>query len=189
MVDIHPVLKNRTSGIAFSGEPLASDKLKVMLEAFRWGPSSGNKQPWRIIVVRTPEAHKKFDECLGENNKKWATEAPVKMIIMGNPEEQPERFGQDRWLLDVGLALENLLIQGCDLGLTVHAMAGWDEEKVIQNFNVPEPFRVAALFSVGEPGKVEDLSEEMQQKASRPSVRKPLEEIVFWDDFGKAGKP
>ena len=188
MVDIHPVLKNRKSGIAFSDEPLAPEKLEALLEAFRWAPSSGNKQPWRIIVVKTPEAHRKFDEALGDNNKKWATEAPVKMIILGNPEEQPDRFGQTRWLLDVGLALENMLIQGCDLGLTVHAMAGWDEEKVLKNFNIPEPFRVAALFSVGEPGKVEDLTPEMQEKANRPAVRKPLEEFVFWDDFGKAAK-
>ncbi len=189
MAEIHPVLKNRKSGIAFSGEPPTSEQLETLLEAFRWGPSSGNKQPWRIIVVRSPEAHKKYDEALGDNNKKWATEAPVKMIIVGNPEEQPPRFDQDRWLLDVGLALENMLIQGCDLGLTVHAMAGWDEEKILKNFNIPAPFRVAALFAVGEPGKVDDLSEEMQAKANRPPARKPLEEIVFWDDFGKAGKP
>ena len=189
MVDIHPVLKNRTSGLSFSSDLLAPEKLETMLEAFRWGPSSGNKQPWRVIVVRSPDAHKRCDEGLSDNNKKWATEAPVKMIIVGNPEEQPPRFDQDRWLLDVGLALENMLIQGCDLGLTVHAMAGWDEEKILKNFNIPAPFRVAALFSVGEPGKTEDLSEEMQKKASRPNVRKPLEEIVFWDDFGKAGKP
>ncbi len=188
MAEIHPVLKNRKSGIAFSGKPPTSEQLETLLEAFRWGPSSGNKQPWRIIIVRSPEAHEKFNDALSDNNKKWATEAPVKMIVLGNPEEQPPRFGMDRWLLDVGLALENLLIQGCDLGLTVHAMAGWDEDKVRANFNIPDPFRVAALFSVGEPGKVEDLSEEMQTKANRPPTRKPLEEIVFWDDFGKAGK-
>jgi nitroreductase len=189
VVDIHPMLKNRTSGVAFSAEPVEAETLEVLLEAFRWAPSSRNAQPWRIIVVRSPEAHKKFDEGLSDTNKQWATQAPVKMIILGNPAEQPDRNGQSRWLLDVGLALENLLLQGCELGLTVHAMAGWDEGTILKNFNVPEPFRVAALFAVGYPGKVEELSEEMQQKANRPSVRKPLEEIVFWDAFQKAGKP
>jgi hypothetical protein len=72
--------------------------------------------------VRSPEAHQKFDAALSENNQKWATQAPVKMIILGNPEEQPDRNGQNRWLLDVGLALENMLLQGCDLGLTVHVL-------------------------------------------------------------------
>lgn len=183
MVDIHPILKQRRSGVAFSDKPLEADKLTALLEAFRWGPSSRNAQPWRIVVVRTPEAHQKFDAALSANNQKWATKAPVKMIILGNPEEQPDRNGQSRWLLDIGLALENMLLQGCDLGLTVHAMAGWDEDTVLKNFNIPKPFRVAALFSVGYPGKIEDLSEEMQQKAMQPAVRKPLEEIVFWDTF------
>ena len=189
MVDIHPMLRNRKSGVAFSAAPLEPDKLEMLLEAFRWGPSSRNAQPWRIVVVRSPEAHQKFDAALSENNAKWATQAPVKMIILGNPEEQPDRNGQNRWLLDVGLALENLLLQGCDLGLTVHALAGWDEDTVLKNFNIPEPFRVAALFAVGYPGKVEDLSEELQQRANQPQVRKPLEELVFWEEFGKAGTP
>ena len=113
----------------------------------------------------------------------------MKMIILGNPEEQPDRNGQNRWLLDVGLALENLLLQGCDLGLTVHALAGWDEATILKNFDIPEPFRVAALFAAGYPGKVEELSEDMQQKANQPAVRKPLEEIVFWDAFGKGAEP
>lgn len=188
MTDIHPLLRNRTSGLAFSQQPLEPEKLETMLEAFRWAPSSRNLQPWRIIVVQTPEAHRKFDEGLSENNQKWATQAPVKMIILGNPEEQPDKDGQHRWLLDVGLALENLLLQGCDLGLTVHAMAGWDEGTVMKNFNVPAPFRVAALFAVGYPGKVEELSEEMQERAKKAPVRKPLEEIVFWEAFGQVAE-
>jgi nitroreductase len=189
MVDIHPILKQRRSGVAFSDKPLEAEKLEALLEAFRWAPSSRNAQPWRIIVVRTPEAHRKFDAGLSANNQKWATRAPVKMVILGNPAEQPDRDGQSRWLLDVGLALENMLLQGCDLGLTVHAMAGWDEKTILTNFHVPEPFRVAALFAVGYPGNVTDLSEEMQQKANQPAVRKPLTEIVFWEDFGTAGAP
>jgi len=189
MVDIHPVLRNRTSGVAFSDPPLEPEKIESLLEAFRWAPSSRNAQPWRLIVVQSPDAHQKFDEALSENNQKWATQAPVKMIILGNPEEQPDRNGQNRWLLDVGLALENLLLQGCDMGLTVHALAGWDEDMVLKNFNIPAPFRVAALFAVGYPGKVEALSEELQQKARQPQVRKPLDEIVSWDGFGQAVKP
>lgn len=188
MVDIHPVLRNRTSGVSFSDAPLEPEKLESLLEAFRWAPSSRNAQPWRLVVVQSPEAHQKFDEGLSENNQKWATAAPVKMIILGNPEEQPDRNGQNRWLLDVGLALENLLLQGCDMGLTVHAMAGWDEDIVLKNFNIPAPFRVAALFAVGYPGKLDELSEELQQKAKQPQVRKPLTDIVFWDAFGHAVK-
>jgi nitroreductase len=189
MVDIHPMLRQRRSGVSFSAKALQPETLTTLLEAFRWAPSSRNAQPWRIVVVRSPEAHQKFDAALSANNQKWATQAPVKMIILGNPEEQPDRNGQNRWLLDVGLALENLMLQGCELGLTVHAMAGWDEEMILKNFNIPAPFRVAALFAVGHPGNVADLSEALQQKAKQLPVRKPLEEIVFWDAFSSAGNP
>ena len=143
MGDIHPVVRKRTSGVAFSDARLESEKLEAMLEAFRWGPSSRNAQPWRIVVVRSAEAHRKFDEGLSENNQKWATAAPLKMIVIGNPAEQPDRDGQSRWLLDVGLALENMLLQGCDLGLTVHAMAGWDEDTILRNFNQSIPITTA----------------------------------------------
>jgi hypothetical protein len=29
----------------------------------------------------------------------------------------------------------------------------------------------------------------LQQRAKQPQVRKPLEELVFWEEFGKAGTP
>ena len=117
--------------------------------------------------MESEAAQAKFNECLSEGNRQWAVAAPLKMIILGNPEEQPERNGQDRYLLDVGMALENLLLQGSDFGLTVHAMAGWDEAKVLESFNIPEPFRVAALFAVGYPGKTEELHPDVQEKGQQ----------------------
>ena len=185
---MHPLIKNRRSLRAFNGVPPEPEKIEALLEAFRWAPSSNNRQPWRVIVVESESAQAKFNECLSEGNLQWATAAPLKMIILGNPEEQPERNGQDRYLLDVGMALENLLLQGSDFGLTVHAMAGWDEPKVLENFGIPAPFRVAALFAVGYPGKTEDLHPEVQAKDNKPPARKDPAEIFFRDAFGKAGK-
>ena len=183
---MHPLIKNRRSLRAFNGVPPEPEKIEAMLEAFRWAPSSGNRQPWRVIVVESESAQEKFNECLSEGNRQWAAAAPLKMIILGNPEEQPGRRGQDRYLLDVGMALENLLLQGSDFGLTVHALAGWDEQKVFESFGIPEPFRVAALFAVGYPGKIEDLHPDVQAKDNKPPARKDPAEIFFRDSFGQA---
>ena len=188
-IEIHPVLRDRRSPRHFNGVPPEPEKIRALIEAFRWGPSSGNKQPWRLIIVRDPAAHAKFTECLSESNQMWAPAAPLKIIVVGNPEEQPSRFGQDRWLLDCGLALENMLIQGNVMGLTIHAMGNWDEETVRRNFGIPDPFRVAALVAVGYPGRVEDLSPDLQKREIAPRTRKAAEEIVFWDEFGKQGSP
>ena len=176
-------LKNRRSKRDFNGVPPKPDELNALLEAFRWAPSGSNKQPWRVIVTQSEESNNAFDECLNEGNRQWAAEAPTKMIILGNPEEQPERNGLQRWLIDVGMALQNLLLQGSALELTVHAMAGWDEEKILEKFKIPAPYRVVALFAVGYPGNFEDLPPEVQEKDKKPSTRKSLSEFVFYDNF------
>ncbi len=183
MAEIHPLLKNRRSKRDFNGVPPKPDELNALLEAFRWAPSGSNKQPWRVIVTQSEESNNAFDECLNEGNRQWAAEAPTKMIILGNPEEQPERNGLQRWLIDVGMALQNLLLQGSALELTVHAMAGWDEEKILEKFKIPAPYRVVALFAVGYPGNFEDLPPEVQEKDKKPSTRKSLSEFVFYDNF------
>lgn len=189
MAEIHPLLRDRRSPRHFNGVPPEPEKIESLIEAFRWAPSSANKQPWRLIMVRNPAAQAKLTECFSEGNRMWAPAAPLKIIVLGNPEEQPERFGLQRWLLECGLALENLLLQGSFMGLTVHAMAGWDEDKVRKNFNIPDPFRVVALVAAGYPGQVEALPPEVQKKDNAPRTRKPAEEIVFWDEFGNPGKP
>jgi ribosomal protein S18 len=92
-------------------------------------------------------------------------------------------FGQAR-VLDCGLALENLLIQGCALGLTTHAMIGWDFDKVTKAFAIPAPMRPVALVVAGYRGRIEDLPEEVAAKDRKPRTRKPAEEIVVWNRFG-----
>lgn len=179
-------LRERRSERHFTQRPLEAHVIASLVEALRWAPSSNNRQPWRLILIQGGEAGAKFDDALSEGNKKWAPAAPLKIVLLGNPEEQPDRDGQNRWLLDCGLALENLLVQGCSMGLTTHAMQGWNEQKVLANFNVPKPFRVAALIAAGYRGRIEDLSEEVAAKDRAPRTRKASGEIAFTDTFGNA---
>jgi len=185
-VDILDVLRNRRSERHFDGRPLEQQQIDLLIEAFRWAPSSQNRQPWRLIFAVSPEARAGFDDALSDSNRKWATAAPVKMVMIGTPDEQPDRNGLNAWMLEVGIALENMLIQGCAIGLTMHAMAGWDEQKLLKSFRIPPPFRVAALGVAGYPGKVEDLPEDVRAKDLAPRVRKAAGEIAFRDAFGTA---
>ena len=189
MAEIHPVLKGRQSRRSFSGVPPEPEKLEALIEAFRWAPSSGNKQPWRLIVVRSPEAHVKFDACLIESNRAWAPAAPVKIIILGNPEEQPERFGQDRWLLDCGLATRNMLIQGCDLGLTVHAMGGWEEEPVLKNFNAPPRSGWPPCSPSATPEGSRTSPRSSRKRRRHPPPGSPPKKSSFGTGSGNWGRP
>lgn len=185
-MDILDVLRNRRSQRHFNGRPLEQQQIDLLIEAFRWAPSSQNRQPWRLIFAVSPEARAGFDDALSDGNRKWATAAPVKIVMIGTPDEQPDRNGLNAWMLEVGIAIENMLIQGCAIGLTMHAMAGWDEQKLLKSFRIPPPFRVAALGVAGYPGKVEDLPEDVRAKDLAPRVRKAVGEIAFRDAFGTA---
>ena len=183
-VDILEVIRNRRSDRHFDGRPVAQADIDLLIEAFRWAPSSTNRQPWRLIFATSVESRAAYDDALSAGNKQWACAAPVKIVVIGTPEEQPDRNGLHMWLLDTGLALENMLIQGYAMGLTIHAMAGYDEQKVLRGFNIPLPFRVAAVVAAGWRGKVESLPEEVRAKDLKPRVRKAVGEIVFRDTFG-----
>ncbi len=183
-MDIHEVLRNRRSERHFDGRPLAQQHLDLLIEAFRWAPSSQNRQPWRLILAESPEARAGFDAALSESNRKWAPAAAAKFVVVGTAEEQPDRNGLNAWMLEAGIAIENMLIQGGAMGLTMHAMAGWDEQKLVQSFRIPPPFRVAALMVAGYPGRVEDLPEDVRAKDLAPRVRKAVGEIAFRDVFG-----
>jgi len=185
-MDILDILRNRRSDRHFDGRPLEQPQIGLLIEAFRWAPSSNNRQPWRLIFATSPEARAGFDDALSAGNRKWAPAAPVKIVVIGTAEEQADRNGQSAWLLDVGLALENMLIQGYAMGLTIHAMAGWDEPKLLKSFRIPQPFHVAALVAAGYRGRVEDLPEDVRVKDLAPRVRKAVGEIVFRDAFGTA---
>ena len=185
-MDILEVIRNRRSERHFDGRVVEQQDIDLLIEAFRWAPSSSNRQPWRLIFATSDAARAAHDDALSTANKPWASVAPVKIVIVGTPEEQPDRNGLHTWLLDCGLALENMLIQGYAMGMTIHAMAGYDEKKLLSGFRIPEPFRVAAIAAAGWRGKVESLPEEVRVKDLKPRVRKAAGEFVFRDAFGKA---
>ncbi len=184
MTEVIEALANRRSNRGFLPRPVEREKVDALIEAFRWAPSATNKQPWRLLVCDSREGHAAFDAALSESNRMWAPRAPLKLVVIGNPAEQDQDFGQQRWLLDCGLALGQLLIQACGMGLHVRSMAGFDEVRALQGFAIPDPYRVAAFVACGYPGPVEDLPEPVQAKEKRPRTRKAPSEIVHWNRFG-----
>src|SRR6201996_2699797 len=54
------VLAERRATPSFDGTPIAEADLRKILQAGLQGPSGYNLQPWRFIVVRTPEQKKRL---------------------------------------------------------------------------------------------------------------------------------
>src|SRR2546421_11049504 len=77
----HPIhdLLRRWSPRAFDpNRPVEPHKLRSLMEAARWAPSSNNEQPWTFIVATkdNPAEFGRVLACLGERDQTWAQHAP-----------------------------------------------------------------------------------------------------------------
>jgi nitroreductase len=52
---VEKIILERRSIRAFKKEPLPDSMIRRILEAGRFAPSAGNSQPWKFIVVKSPE--------------------------------------------------------------------------------------------------------------------------------------
>ena len=184
MSKLIPAINDRRSDRHFANKPLDAETVETLLDAFRWAPSSNNRQPWRVLIASSADAQRAYDDALSAGNKQWATVAPLKMAIIGVPEEQPEKNGMQNYLLDLGMAMQNMMVQGYAMGLTMHAMAGLDGDKIAKAFNA----KVVAGMVAGHRGRVEDLIEEVRVKELKPRTRKAIAEFTYRDNYGAAYK-
>src|SRR3989338_8820933 len=80
---INPLLLNRWSPRAMSGESLTEDELMSLFEAARWAPSSYNNQPWRFIYAKRDTMHwERLFNLLGDFNKSWTLKAAVLVVVI-----------------------------------------------------------------------------------------------------------
>ena len=187
----HPILEpiqRRWSPYVFADKPVETSKLMSLLEAARWSASAFNEQPWRFILATKdqPEAYAKALGCLVEANQNWAKQAPVLILTVTRTtftrNDNDNRVHQH----DLGLAVQNLVLQATSLDLFAHQMAGVDLDKVKAEYNLPDGFEPQTAIAIGYGVEADDLPKDLREKEQAPRSRKPFSEFVFGDDFGKA---
>jgi nitroreductase len=88
-------------------------------------------------------------------------------------------------LHDVGLAVENLILQAMALDLFVHQMGGFDVAKARALFGIPDDHEPVAAIALGYPGDPEQLPPTLRERQMAPRQRKPLEQFVFGGRWGQ----
>jgi nitroreductase len=53
-MELYDVMHSTFSGRAYTSDPLPNDTIYRILDHARFAPSGGNRQGWRVIVVRDP---------------------------------------------------------------------------------------------------------------------------------------
>jgi len=176
-VEVYKVLEDRRSVRKYKPDPIPEEKLKRILDAARIAPSWSNLQCWRFIVVRDHERKEQLASSMPEKNparKAVGQTAPAVVVLCADPKKSGKQDGKEYYLLDAGLAMQQLMLAAKAEGLGTCWVAWFDEEKVREACAVPPEYRVVGLSPLGYP-----------EKDPSPRPRKELEEIVFAEEWGQ----
>ncbi|MGD8484161.1 MAG: malonic semialdehyde reductase [Thioalkalispiraceae bacterium] len=66
---------------AWLDKPVNDEQLKALYELMKWGPTSANACPARLVFVTSDAAKQKLKDCLDEGNVEKSMTAPVVAII------------------------------------------------------------------------------------------------------------
>ncbi|MGI6708166.1 MAG: nitroreductase family protein [Dethiobacteria bacterium] len=178
-MELYEALEGRRSIRKYTADPVPDETLQKLLNAARMAPSWKNSQCWRFIVVREQSRKQKLAASLPYGNpcKKAIAEAPVVLVLCADPQTSGRQDGKDYYLLDAGLAMQQLMLAAHAEGLGTCWVALFNEAAARPACNIPESYRIVALTPLGVP-------------AHRPSPRprKELGEIVYAEVWGNALK-
>jgi len=179
-------IRKRRSIRNFDSRPVEEEKITTMLESARLAPSSCNSQPWHFVVVKDREKIKLVSTCVPIGEKllgEYASNSFISkagLIIAGcaNPNLITHRGGKlaglDCLLLDMGIALEHMVLAATELGLGTCWLGYFSRKKIKKALGVPALTKVVALLAVGYPSPETKLNEQKRRK---------LEDIYSIDSY------
>ncbi len=133
----------------FTPEPVPDVLLRQLYDLMKWGPTSANCSPARLVFVKSPEAKAKLAPCMSEGNRDKTLQAPVNAIVgmdMAFYDKLPELFPHNltakSWFdgnpeFSASTAMRNSSLQGAyfmlaarGLGLDCGPMSGFNADAV-----------------------------------------------------------
>jgi nitroreductase len=175
------LLEARKATRAIDSRPVEAEKIEALLRAAQLSASCSNNQPWRFLVLTEPAALERGREALSGGNY-WAKAAPVLIYGYSKPDLDCQiKGGRDYYLFDLGMAVQNILLQATELDLVARPMAGFSPSKVRQAFGLAGEYQVMVAIAVGYEGDLSTLSDRHREMSQAPRERKPLEETVSFN--------
>ena len=162
---------SRWSSRRFSPEPVSAHQLTQLFEAARWSPSCFNEQPWFFLLPENEEQRARFLSLLTEQNQTWASKAPIICYLTARRYFRHNQKPNRHHAHDAGAACMALFLQAHAMGLSGHAMAGFDEARSYAVLGVDQDrYQVMSAIVLGKP------SEEARQTEER-TERKALDQV------------
>lgn len=208
--EILEIMKFRRSIRRYKKKDVPDELLYKIMEAGRWAPSGDNAQPWRFIVVRNLETKRVLGTIATEGSGRRFTaeyftgRMHERFEGLKDPEKKARVFQKlksgvvssfladapviivvcallDVWDVsyDAAMATQNMQLMAHALGLGTCVVVApvsdmRDDLKTTKLLKVPHGYKIVAPLAIGYP-----------DESPNPRPRLPLEDIIFYEEFGK----
>jgi len=148
------------------------EKLEAILQAVRLAPSACNGQPYHLTVCRGQAAKDAAAATMGMGMNKFASQAPVVIVISEEPYVKSAALGakvkgNDYRSIDIGIAAAYLTAEAAAQGLGTCILGWFDGERLRTLCGLKYPVRL--VITLGYPSEKDTL---------RTKKRKDLSELV-----------
>lgn len=156
-----------------SSKDVSKETIEKILELALNAPSAGNRQPWRLHVVRNPSMKKLL--CEAAFGQTYIEEAPWVICVVAVPEESAARYG-DRGrnlycIQDTAALITYIMLIAREFGLDTCWIGAFDEDRVNGILKLPVGQRCVAMLPIGYAA---------EPRRDRP--RKSLKEILTFHE-------
>lgn len=174
-MDVFEAINNRRSIRDYdASKPVPKELIEKIIEAARWAPTAGNRQPIEIVVVSDQEHREKMASVSGYGF--YLKDSPIALVVCVNQNKYTKGYETLRDMytpMDSSAAIMNMMIAATSLGLGTCWNSVFDKNVVRELLNIPEHVEPITLIALGYPSK-------LPEKTPR---RRPLEEYIHWDTY------
>jgi len=196
------LMKTRRSIRRFKPHSVPKEYLDIILEAARWAPSAGDRQPWRFIIVKDVNSIEKIGELYQNMRaddikgvdvnsnyykainervrtnfyKNIFTTAPLLIVVCADVEQS---FRSRTWPMDCAIATQNMLLMAHALGLGSVIIDFQRPEHEIQLkeardlLGIPDGVKFMFILPVGYP-----------DEEPAPTPRMELSQMIYQEKYG-----
>jgi len=172
-MDFFELIEKRQSCRGYETKEVEQEKLEAILKAAQLSPSACNGQPYHFTVCRGEKAKQVAKATQGMGMNKFASQAPVLIVISEEPYVKSAAVGakvkhNDYRSMDIGIATAYLTAAATEVGLSTCILGWLDDEKLRELCDLKYPVRL--VITLGYP----------KNETIREKKRKDLTELVTY---------
>ena len=163
-MDTFLAIASRRETRRYSDRPIPEDVRRQILDAGRLAGSAKNRQPWRFLVVESPERRSALAEAVYEPGNVRGAQFVVAIQAKGS--------------LDTGRCVQNMLLAAWNAGVGSCPNGLADEAKAHDALGIDPEEPIAIVLTFGYPQSERDPERHTPDDWGALADRKPLDELV-----------